>query len=99
MPDIKPDYKDKNYNFYHTNGDGLHPYPDSLPLAEIEVYLHCSGMIANHNYPCPVCKVNHAVCNLHGMIMSPCWDCQEKGYQLIKKVKKDLRPWYIKMWF
>lgn len=96
MSDIKPDYKDKNYNFYHTNGKGLHDYPEDLPLAEIEVYLHDSCMVCKHNFPCPVCKTKPAMADARGMYMMPCGTCQEEGYQL---VKKDLRPWYIRMWF
>lgn len=87
MSDFIPEYKDKNYNFYHTNGKGFLNYPKEVALAEVNVYLHDSGVFVNHNMPCPVCKVNHAMCDTYGMIMHPCDECSEKGWELSKKEK------------
>ena len=92
MSNFKPYYSNKNYRCYHTNGDGLQLYPKDVALAEVNVYLHDSGMFVNHNMPCPVCKTNHAMCNTSGMIMHPCDECSEKGWEL-SKYKKEKSFW------
>jgi hypothetical protein len=79
-----------------TNGKGL-PYftQEDLPLADITVYLHDSLLIANHNYPCPVCKVNSAVYVIPTGIFEPCWDCQKKGYKIVKVTKA--KSWFSEL--
>jgi hypothetical protein len=69
---------------YQTNGVGLPNYPDDLQVKDVSVYLHDSGLIATHDYSCPVCRRNHANLNLNTGIMQPCWKCSLKGYELIK---------------
>lgn len=51
-------------------------------LADIHIEVHDSGLVATHNYPCPVCQENHAVYDLGAGIFQPCWICQAKGWQL-----------------
>jgi hypothetical protein len=88
-------YGKANYTAYHTNGKGFIPYEEAEMicenLAEIEVYMHDSGMAATHNMPCSVCKVKHAVFS-NGMF-EPCWSCQEEGWTTIKMTKFE-RKWY-----
>lgn len=80
----------------HTNGEGLPDYPsDTIPLPDITVYVHDSCMIVNHNFPCPVCKINHAVYVTNTGIFQPCWDCEKKGYKIIKITKS--KSWFSKL--
>lgn len=82
------------FKIQETNGYGLPDYDNRpVPLADITVQLHDSLLVANHNYPCPVCKLNHAVYVLPTGIFEPCWDCQKKGYKIIKKNKS----WFSKL--
>jgi hypothetical protein len=84
-----------NYTAYYTNGEGFIPYEEAEviceDLAEIEVYVHDSGMLATHNMPCSVCKVKHAV--LYSGMFEPCWSCQEEGWVTTKMIKFE-RKWY-----
>lgn len=98
MKNFKPTYNNNNYSFYHCNGKDLPPYPTEVPIAEVNIYCHNSCMVINHNFPCPVCKTKPAVCDTHGMIMNPCWSCQDKGYKLTFK-KKDGRPLWKRILF
>lgn len=78
-----------------TNGKEL-PYCQSdVELAAITVYIHDSMLLATHNYPCPVCKVNSAVYNMSNGIFQPCWDCQKKGYKIVKVTKS--KSWFSKL--
>jgi len=88
-------YEKANYTAYYTNGDGFIPYEEAEDLCkdlpQVEVYMHDSGMLATHNMPCSVCKIEHAVfCN--GMF-EPCWKCQEEGWVTIKNTKLE-EKWY-----
>lgn len=84
------------FKIQDTNGKGLPDFTqDDLPLADITVYLHDSLLIANHEYPCPVCKVNSAVYNMSNGIFQPCWDCQKKGYKIVKVTK--VKSWFSKL--
>ena len=38
------------------------------------------GPMATHNYPCTVCRKNHAVLFCNTGVMEPCWECQSKGW-------------------
>lgn len=51
-------------------------------LLTVKVYV--GGPFALHNYPCTVCRTNHAVLDLGNGIMQPCWDCQQSGYKVVK---------------
>jgi hypothetical protein len=66
-------YGKENYTAYHTNGKGFIPYEEAevicKNLAEIEVYMHDSGMLVTHNMPCPICKIKHAV--FHDAVFEP----------------------------
>lgn len=78
-----------------TNGKGLPEYPSDVELADITVYVHDSMMIAIHNYPCPVCKLNSAVYNMSNGIFQPCWDCKKEGYKIVKVTKA--KSWFSKL--
>ena len=41
------------------------------------------GMHAEHDMPCAVCIVGHAVLHLGSGIFDPCWDCQRDGWRLV----------------
>ena len=92
--ETKPDYVVDNFRMYHCNGKGLLDYPEDVAIADIKVYVHDSCMLLIRNFPCPVCKVEHAVCDTNGMFMHPCRKCEAEGYVL---VKKDIRPWWKKL--
>ena len=47
--------------------------------------LHIEGLVAFHNFPCPVCLNAIAVYNLNESIMEPCWPCQRAGYFIDRK--------------
>jgi len=78
---------------HETNGDGLVPYPDSVEVAPVNVYMHDSLMFAQHDYSCPCCRTNHAILDLNCGLMKPCQKCK-KDYQL---VKIDKRNWWQKL--
>lgn len=71
---------------HDTNGEGLPPYPVDTRVMTVNVYMHDSGMMATHDYSCPVCRIEHACLELANGLMQPCWGCQEKGYLLTKKL-------------
>lgn len=78
---------------HETNGEGLLNYPVDVPVKDVNVYMHDSGMMAQHDYSCPCCRKNHAVLDLTCGIMKPCRVC-EKDYALIKI---DKRKWWQKL--
>lgn len=85
----------ENYTVYYTNGEGYPLYIGAEKycdtLCPVEVFFHDSGMIATHNYPCPVCKTKHAVFVSHKGHFEPCVGCQAAGWSIIKKKDKS---WY-----
>lgn len=83
------------FKIQDTNGRGLPDYPSRIELADITVYIHDSMMLATHNYPYPVCKVNSAVYNMSNGIFQPCWDCQKKCYKIVKVTKS--KSWFSKL--
>lgn len=83
------------FKIQDTNGKGLPEYPAEVELTDITVYIHDSMLLATHNYPCPVCKVNSAVYNMSNGIFQPCWDCQKKGYKIVKVTKS--KYWFSKL--
>lgn len=73
---------------HHTNGPNLPNFPkEGVSIQDVNVYIHDSGMLAIHDYSCPVCRENHAVLDLSVGIMNPCRRCEKNGYELIKKKK------------
>lgn len=78
---------------HETNGECLQEYPVSVPVKDVNVYRHDSGMMVNHDYSCPCCRENHAVLNLSNGVMMPCRKC-DKDYALIKI---DKRKWWQKL--
>ena len=71
--------------YIQCNGNNLPDYPEKLQPKDVKIYIHDSQMIFTHDYSCPVCLKNSAVYSAQNGIMQPCWDCQDKGYQIIKK--------------
>ena len=47
-----------------------------------------SGMVCEHNMPCAVCSVNHAVICCNNGVFEPCWSCQAEGWTTIRTPKK-----------
>jgi hypothetical protein len=52
------------------------------------------GPWAEHNFPCPVCKVRTAIMSLDGWFFRPCWECTDEGWALIHKAAL---PWWKRM--
>lgn len=68
----------------------------SYELAKIEWHDFGGAPMCEHNFPCPVCHKRHAVYQLSaGYVDSgtfwPCWECQNKGWELVKRRK----PWWV----
>lgn len=80
------------FKIQDTNGKGLPDYPQDIELSDITVYIHDSMMVATHNYPCPVCKIDSSVYNINNGIFQPCRDCEKKGYKIVKVSKK--KSWF-----
>ncbi len=76
----------------HDVDDDDFEYPENLQVKDVHVYVHPSCMFATHDYSCPVCRETHAV--LSKGIMTPCRACRKEGWEVHKK---DLRPWYKKI--
>lgn len=85
--------------FQETCGPDLPEFPTDLKIDITVVYLHPSGMVATHNYPCPVCLSKPAVFNMSTGHMNPCRSC-EKDYVLIKKADLPKTFWQqLKLFF
>ena len=56
-----------------------------IPLAKIIVNDFGGAPIAEHNFPCPVCRSAKAVLDLNTGIFHPCWDCRKKGWDLVQR--------------
>ena len=52
------------------------------PLAKWEIINH--GIFIEHNFPCPVCQSEAAICELWRGLYQPCWDCQKDGAYTVK---------------
>ena len=83
------------FKIQDTNGKVLPDYPQDVELADITVYVHDSMMLATHNYPCYICKTNKAVYSMNIGIFEPCWECQKKGYKIVKVTK--IKSWFSKL--
>lgn len=79
---------------HQCNGPGLPDYPEDVKPKDVNVWQHDSGMMSTHDYSCPVCRKQSAVLDHSAGLMQPCWDCQKKGYKLIKL---DNRKWWQKL--
>lgn len=64
------------------NGVGLPDYPEKIEIKTASVWLHDSGMLVQHDYPCTVCSEEPAVLNLGTGIFQPCRTCESKGYRV-----------------
>ena len=86
---------------HYCSGPESIDYPQMLPVKDVNVYMHDSGMMATHDYSCPVCRENKAILvmsprgTLPAGVMHPCWKCQDKGYQMIKVEKS----WWTRLLF
>lgn len=65
-----------------------------MELQEIQIQAIGPGL-HEHNMRCAICWDNHAVFTSPEMIFLPCWDCQKKGWRLVKAVGiiERLRGW------
>ena len=54
-------------------------------LARIDI--RDEGLWADHNMPCSVCGIRHAVLFLNSGVFEPCWECQDRGWRLRRKGK------------
>lgn len=61
--------------------DSAVAFPEELGVTDVNVYT--DGMMAIHDYSCPVCRNNHAILDLSVGLMRPCMPCQSHGYQLM----------------
>lgn len=57
-----------------------------MKKVEFQVVFH--GPACEHNYLCAVCQRNSAVYDMGAEILQPCWECQEKGYEVRCRGKK-----------
>lgn len=62
-------------------------------LAHIVVNDFGGAPVAEHNMPCPVCGVNHAVLYLNAGIFYPCRQCAREGWTLLR-----LPRWLSRRW-
>lgn len=70
---------------HECNGEGLPDFPSEVPVTPVNVWMHDSGMVCQHDYSCPVCRTEHAVMQLHTGVMQPCWVCQTRGFILVRR--------------
>jgi hypothetical protein len=69
------------------------PYPKKVSIFPVKVFIHGSGMLANHNYPCAVCRDDKAVLDMETGLFQPCHKCTKEGFKLIKG-----KPVKAKIW-
>ena len=62
-----------------------------MEIAKIEVNDFGGAPACEHNMPCAVCGMKHAIYELSFGYFQPCWDCQEKGWKLKRKLT--LKEW------
>ena len=55
-----------------------------MSLKPLVIEIDDLGITVHHNMPCAVCGKNHAVYHVNYGIFTPCWECQRKGYKLIR---------------
>lgn len=58
--------------------------PFGTKIEKAEFIFSREFMIMEHNYLCAVCKENSAVQETHTGVLQPCWDCQKRGFQIVK---------------
>jgi len=75
-------------------GDEGYQYAGDLQVRDVIVVYDPSLMACTHDYSCPVCRKNHAILSGKDGLMIPCWDCQELGFVLTKKLKQ---TWFQKL--
>ena len=49
------------------------------------------GIVAEHDYACPVCLKRHAVFNCNTGRFAPCWLCRRDGWEVRKL------PWWRRL--
>ncbi len=47
-----------------------------------------SRLFVEHDYACPVCHEEHAVYQLYGGAFQPCWNCQRRGWSVVRKKRR-----------
>lgn len=66
-----------------------------MNLAKIEVNTFGGSPFAEHNMPCAICREKHAVLNLGGGAMEPCWGCQKEGARTYRFTKGSFVLWLV----
>jgi hypothetical protein len=54
-----------------------------MPLAEIKINDFGGAPVCQHNMPCTVCGINHAVRNMNTGRFDVCWSCQRRGWAVV----------------
>lgn len=63
-------------------------------------FIYCNvGPAILHNYMCAVCKEKSAVQNCNTGFLMPCWDCQMRGYRIVKFKPGSFLYWLYKRIF
>lgn len=57
---------------------------DDVPIHEVVISVHSSGLLANHSMPCPVCRLNKAILNMNSGRFGVCDECHQHGWRLRK---------------
>lgn len=70
---------------HRCNSQGRDDYPKNVKPKNVNVWMHGSGLIATHDYSCPICRDNPAMFDLNTGIMNTCGRCHEKGYRIKKE--------------
>lgn len=58
--------------------------PFGTKIEKAEFVFSREFMITDHNYLCAVCREESAVLDNSCGILQPCWECQKKGYVVVK---------------
>jgi len=66
-----------------------------MELAKIDVDDFGGSPFAEHNMPCAICGVKHAMLELNYGRFQPCCGCQSEGWHAIKI--RGWRAWVLKM--
>lgn len=58
-----------------------------LPVHRPTVDTFGGSPFATHDQACAACQERHAVIDLSTGLFQPCWECQGRGYVLIRRPK------------
>jgi hypothetical protein len=75
------------------DGPGGVVYPLKVAPFPVKVFIHGSGTVANHNYPCMVCREEKAMLDLDSGLFQPCHQCASDGFKLVKSRRVKAKLW------